>query len=679
MFDCGCIANFSFTGHNNSNQISTSAYIFSQDNVKDNKSLKIIPGFVVPLHATVYDEGDHNVTNITVFQNSILQDGNKNSTIKLSPSYEHSSLSEVMIYGHPGSRGKLLVKTDNVQGLFFVIKFEITECPPGFILQLVQAGSPSCQCITDQHLGIECRFSDACIPKGYWAGYLDVDNATGPTPANLWTAECPLTFCSYDRKETKSKLYPLPKTANKTILDEFICGDSNRTGEVCGQCREGFSVFFHSKLYSCKQVTPLCDYGILFYFLSELLPLTLLFIAILVMNISFTSGAVNGFILFAQVIDLLFIGANGLTTFHQASWLVPTYQFIYGFFNLDFFSGEFLSFCLWEGATVLDVLIFKYITTVFAVVLVFGLVVIVNYCTCWRICKCFRKQGFNISVIQGLSAFLVMAYSQSTRVTFEILQHGVLHSHNSSVKYVVHLAGNVEYFSWQHGYYAIPALVFLVFIVILPPSLLLVNPVLIKCAAFCQSRNYCSSSHSRYWLNKLLLIDLKPLFDSFQGCFKDSCRCFSGIYFLYRLVILLIRVCCPNLTSFYILTEFFFVFILVFHSSVQPYQKRWHNVLDTLIFGNLVIINIVSLFVYSQSTSRYKLSFSNASQHSVQLILIYWPMFYILAYAIIICLMKYRKRFKIISQLFNTKSEYTLEDEMPARLLADSSDSYGSF
>ena len=217
---------------------------------------------------------------------------------------------------------------------------------------------------------------------------------------------------------------PLPKTTNEKILDDFIC-DSTRTGVLCGQCRDNFSVFFHSKLYTCKQVSSLCSYGMLFYILSELFPLTLLFIAILVMNISFTSGAVNGFILFAQVIDLLYIDAYRLNTI-QTSWFVSIYQFIYGFFNLDFFSGESLSFCLWQGATVLDVLIFKYITTVFAVVLVFGLVVIVNYCTCWRICKCFRKQGFNVSVIQGLSAFLVMAYSQSTRVTFEILQPAML-------------------------------------------------------------------------------------------------------------------------------------------------------------------------------------------------------------------------------------------------------------
>ena len=298
---------------------------------------------------------------------------------------------------------------------------------------------------------------------------------------------------------------------------------SNRTGQLCGQTRDNFSLFFHSKLYSCN-LSYLCNYGILFYFLSELLPLTLLFIAILVKNISFTSGAVNGFILFAQIIDLLYIDA--LHTFDRTSWFVTIYQFIYGFFNLDFFGVESLSFCLWEGATVLDVLIFKYITTVFAVVLVFGLVVIVNYCTCWKTCSALGSDhGFNVSVIQGLSAFLVMAYSQSTRVTFEILQLAVMQngtSQNSRFKYVVRLAGNVEYFSWQHIYYAIPALVFLVFIVILPPSLLLVNPVLIKCVAFCQSRNYCSVFVPWYWLNKLLLIDLKPLFDSFQGCFKTT-------------------------------------------------------------------------------------------------------------------------------------------------------------
>ena len=40
-----------------------------------------------------------NVSNITVFQNSIITDSRNESSIRLASSYEYSSLSEVKIYG----------------------------------------------------------------------------------------------------------------------------------------------------------------------------------------------------------------------------------------------------------------------------------------------------------------------------------------------------------------------------------------------------------------------------------------------------------------------------------------------------------------------------------------------------------------------------------------------------
>ena len=48
-------------------------------------------------------------------------------------------------------------------------------------------------------------------------------------------------------------LFPLPKTANTALFSMNLSVGSNRTGDVCGQCKENFSVFFHSKLYSSKQ------------------------------------------------------------------------------------------------------------------------------------------------------------------------------------------------------------------------------------------------------------------------------------------------------------------------------------------------------------------------------------------------------------------------------------------
>lgn len=667
-----CVANFTFDdGDDLKMQISTSGSRLSMPTIENN-TLKVTPGITTSLNTTVYDEYHNNVTSISVFQNSVLSENTLTSNITLAPSYQYSSLSEVIMLGTPGSKGKLLIQTESVQGVSTVLNIEIAECPPGLVFNEDQN---KCEC-NQVYSGIVCNTSGAYINEGYWAGYLQVNNEINSTPSNLWTAPCPLTFCSYGEKpETvhNAKFFLLPTSANSSALDEFVCG-AYRTGEACGQCRENFSVFFHSRQYSCKRVTYLCNFGMFFYIISELLPLTLLFIVILASNISFTSGAVNGFILFAQIIDLLYIDVKSFITICKAPWLIYIYQFIYGFFNLDFFSSEKLSFCLWKRATVLDVLVFKYVTTVFAVLLIFGLVVLVNYCACWNVCKCCRKQGFCVSMIQGLSAFLVMAYSQSTRVTFEILQPALLRPGLSNVvKYVVRLDGSVEYFSWHHLGYAIPAILFLVIIVVLPPSLLLLNPLLMKVVAFMQTRNYCYKMCSKRLLNKVLLIELKPLFDSFQGCFKDSCRFFAGIYFVYRLVILLIRVISPTLSSFYIATEFFLIFSLVFHSSVQPYQKRWHNILDTITFGNLVVINGISCF---QNTMHGK---GSVFIRAIQLFLIYCPIAYILIYTTIMCVRKYTKKHMIMHQVPANSSTYNTEDEMPVRLLSNCDDSYNSF
>ena len=671
IFNLTCIANFTFDDANKQANIATSVSEISlhSTNFLANDTLKVTPGIVVQLNASVFDENCNNVTSIAVFQNSIVPENKSMPPIKLASAYKHSSLSNVRLFGIPHSTSRLLIQANRVKGISTVIDVEMVECPPGFVLS-----GETCECQNIEYYGIGCSNSRAyIIYEGYWAGYLMEDNSTTANPANLWTAPCALTFCSYSLSEWGD--YALPEVASASMLSEAVC-NTNRIGRICGKCKQNFSVFFKSKEYTCQPETYLCDFGIILFVLSELVPLVIFFMTILFANISFTSGAVNGFILFAQIIDLLYIDSHKFLTAYKApfSLLGSIYQVIYGFFNLDFFSIEVLSFCLWRGATVLNILVFKYITTVSAILLIVCLVLLMRYCSCWYRCKRCTRQRFNVSMVHGLASFLVMAYSQSTRVTFDILQPAVLRSGNSTklgVQYAVWLEGSIEYFSWQHAYYAIPALIFLVVIVILPPSILLINPLLIKFVALFQSQGYCNTNCSQYWLNKLLLIRLKPLFDHFQGCFKDNCRWVAGIYFLYRLVILVIHVVSPNLSLFYIITEFFLIVFVVFHSSVQPYQKRWHNILDTLIFGNLAVINGLSMFLYFCS-SRVDLLMSKQFARSVQLFLIYCPIFYIVTYTIVTWFRKYCGKG---SSCFNERSL----DELPARLLMSKSDSYRSF
>ena len=49
----------------------------------------------------------------------------------------------------------------------------------------------------------------------------------------------------------------------------------------------------------------------MFYLLSELIPVTIMFITVLVFNINFTGGTVDGFILFSHVLINSIVGNIG--------------------------------------------------------------------------------------------------------------------------------------------------------------------------------------------------------------------------------------------------------------------------------------------------------------------------------------------------------------------------------
>ena len=121
-------------------------------------------------------------------------------------------------------------------------------------------------------------------------------------------------------------------------IDHFICGPNNRTGTLCGECVNGTSVHYHLHDYLCKP-NKYCKIGIVFYFLSEIIPLIAFFMVVTIFNISFTSGTLNGFILFAQMSDTIDLHASGTINFSQPVEIVTyPYKLIYRTFNFDFFS-----------------------------------------------------------------------------------------------------------------------------------------------------------------------------------------------------------------------------------------------------------------------------------------------------------------------------------------------------
>ncbi len=70
-----------------------------------------------------------------------------------------------------------------------------------------------------------------------------------------------------------------------------------RQGILCGQCKHGYSTFYHSKTFTCGKDDN-CNYGIIFFILSELFPVFVFFTVIVLLDFSFTTGSRNGFIFF---------------------------------------------------------------------------------------------------------------------------------------------------------------------------------------------------------------------------------------------------------------------------------------------------------------------------------------------------------------------------------------------
>ena len=669
IFNC-CVAHFIVNNTNNSNPIYTTSN--SSDN--QSRNLEAVPGELIQIRPTVFDEYNHNVTNITIFRVYAL----KGSKVTVDNSFQYTTTGKVKVLGKPGNTGQIRVETTDMRRVVIDYNISLMNCPPGCVMH---TNDVECKHTPNNYQGLQCEKQDgrmiSYIMFGVWVGY--VNNNT------LLTSFCPFSYCDYREKSkyksTEVRRYNILPTNTKEAIDEFICKEG-RTGILCGDCLPDHSVFYHSRGYTCHQNNNKCDYWFLFYILSELLPITIVFIFVLIFNISFTSGAVNGFILFAQVIDLMHLEANDFVPFKSGKYLVNIHEILYGLFNLELdTSSEALAFCLWRKATTLDVLVMKYVTTGYALILVLCLVFIMNHCNCYCICtcKCFRKQSFSTSIIHGLSAFLVMCYSQCTRVTFSILRPGTLLMEGSH-KYertVVDFNGNLEFFGSTHQIYAIPALFFLFTFVMLPPLILLFNASIVRILPYLNKRGCCTSPRLT---NKLLMTRFKPLLDSFEGCFQDKYRCFAGIYFLYRVLFLSAHVFIPSLLWFYAVSEVMLIIMLAIHSITQPYQTKWHNTLDTLMFTNLAIINGLSIFIY------YNLSSSSVHVQLqgfqwIQITFIYLPILYITAYiAYKIYTSNHCKGLPRIKNIFHSSVyESYDDDELPARLLSNAFEDYKSF
>ena len=671
-----CVGNITFNeGTVRDYEISTSGAHFKYD-IDNFSNFSMIPGKETFLPIDISDDLNQKVQakyHLSIFNK-------ENSQIKADEAYTYLSRNRTELYGKPGDSANLLLSKTGFRGLAIRFNVHMEHCPPGYILvndPQFDLNLSRCVCSvgTNQSYGgiYYCNESNftATVQHGYWIGYVDSE-----TEEHLFFGYCPNRYCFQTEERKRSHI--LPAHASREMLDMCVCGDT-RTGVLCGMCRNGYSALYHSSRPILCYKSQKCKFGWLLYIVSELLPLTLMFTVIVAFNISFASGELNGFIFFAQVFDLLSVTGNGFIWFPMPAFeALRVIRSIYKFLNFDFFNVNKLSFCLWERATVLDMIIFKFVTVVYALMLIVLTIWLMNKCDVYKRLYCLRVSTVKTSFTHGISAFLVMVYTQCTITSFKLLDFTAIYSKGHIVQqYVVTYQGNLIYFCEKHRPYAIPAIFCLIVMTAFPIIILTLYPSIFKIISFLKlEETRCLS----WMVQKIPHSYIKPFADSFQSSFKDEMRFFAGFYFAYRLVILIGWFAPNRLTQSYMLLELILVTILVIHAIAQPYNSKKHNILDALFFFNLAVINGITVYNYQYARGDEYDRYGVDAFVYIQIVLVYLPLAYFLIYVTISCIRKVNDFHKLntskkalslqLKEIMNTESEY----ELPSRLDEDNDD-----
>ena len=654
FYERNCFGNFTFK--DSKKHVATSSHNITFDF----QNVVVPPGIEASLKIVQRDELGGDVSKLFPFTARVQSSG-QNAEVA---NYYNNS---IILLGFQGDKGELLLESSTYTR---VVGFELSYCGPGFVFV---NSSTKCVCSNKlDYTSIECYYGTAAIASNYWAGY----NSENATQDNLLTGLCVTQLCNQKVNcNNKTQLCSLPPEANTRELEERICGEY-RHGRLCGRCVQNTSVYYHSSKFKCGNTTS-CQYGIPIYIASELIPVTIIFLIILLFNISLTSGAVYSFIFYVQIISLLNITAFGTIriTNQITKHLVDFFEIIIGILAFDIRSGG--EFCIFQTDTIMNILMIKYATLAYAFFLVIATILIMRVHSCYscvKLCRRCGRRNIRGSIVDGLSAFLVLCYFQCAAITSHILTpshlFGIYRKWNTTVAL---FDGELDYLKGAHLWYAVPAFLCMIFILIPPPTILILEPILTKLFSM-----DCFTSTAPKWYYNKLRLKLMPFLDSFQACFRDRHRYFAGLYFFYRLVFITITgMIIQGPEYYYGVAICLFICIILLHIFLQPYIKKWHDLLEIFLFINILFILIITLFNLAYRRS------NGASLMIVQLLLISISIGYMVVYIAI-------KVYQKLSSL-KTKKETPVNrectdvnDSLPYRLLNENnevtiSNSYRTF
>ena len=465
---------------------------------------------------------------------------------------------------------------------------EDEQCPPWSYYDVT---SEHCKCYESRTSPREERVVE-CTDRGVLLAYtycMTYNNESGIVSTS---------YCPYFDIQSYSVFKPgrirLPD--NISELNHYMCGPMNRKGLVCSECIDGYGPSVTSSRYRCADCSNVW-YGVTLYIVTEVVPVTIFYIIVLLFQLNLTSAPMTGFVLYSNFVVL----GNTFATLVTSSLYTTIITLLYGILTLDFIRPVIPPVCISPKLRIIHVMYLQSLSAVLPFVFTAITWILINLQCCdnkgvkWmsKIVQKVVPKRFKIhwnsdrTVVDAFATFFLLSFA---KVTFLLIipfyplraQHVSSLSHSSNVS--VHPFGDLteDYASTtQLPFMIISMCVFLfaVLPIIVTIALYPTRPFRNILLRYCKDRYICT---------------LKIFLDKFYSCFKDGLngerdmRSFASTYFFLTLLSYVLW----SLDSFYTLLSVLYGGWSLVILIVQPYKERYMTVLESLVLANLAFLAV---------------------------------------------------------------------------------------
>ena len=428
----------------------------------------------------------------------------------------------IQVFGLPNMTYKVSI-VSNEAPVEHLITVKLMPCPKGY---MYDPANQTCRCDISKYFGVECTNFGTIKIGGPWVGLVDDKYAH---------ADCVADYCNTSMREI-------------TLDSPDIQCMNNRSGTLCGQCKEGLSRVLGT--YNCLDCS---SYYLLLIPVFAFLGLALVVI-ITLFNITITIGYINGLIFYCNIMTIYL--STPSPAFNVEKFRVPITML-----NLQL--G--IESCFYDGMRDIHSAFINFFFPVYLLFILVLITIFVKYMNSKRLVKLVGK----INLTHVFATLILLSFTSIMRSCIDALSFKEVAVQDTTVVRWL-IDSNQVYFGGLHIALVLLSVILLL-VFLLPLLIMLIFPKFFL-------------KYSR----------LKPLLDAFIAPLKPEHLHWVGVRLFCRILFLLLSLIEDEKYRFPILA-ILIALITIFEAYIEPFKNPFQNLLDLSIMFNLVLLSILAI------------------------------------------------------------------------------------